>query len=247
VRSFTLTAAGRNLFEAVSGPIDALETALTELSQDSREPRGLVRLTAPPDLGRMVLSDMLVAFLQRYPEIQLELSFSNRFVDLVQEGFDVAVRAGRVVGNDLIARKLCDAELHLAAAAGHPGFESPKQLERAPFVLHSSQGVAAGVQVLRLERRGKRAQSAEISVSGPVQADDFASVVEFVARRQGVGLLPAMHVREGVSAGRLIQILPEWFSRAPPVHLVTPGRRQPERVRVLAEWLREAFAHLRHV
>jgi DNA-binding transcriptional LysR family regulator len=249
VRSVTLTAAGRSFFEAVSAPIDALDNAVVELTQSSQEPRGSVRLTAPPDLGRTVLAPILVAFLERYPDIQLELVFTNRFVDLVQEGVDLAVRAGRVVGPELIARKLCDAELHLGASPRlNLALEQPRELERVPFVLHRAVGRA---QTIRLETRGgqgrKRAQSVELGVSGRVSVDDYASVAEFVARGAGIALMPALHLSEGEKAGTMVRVLPDWFSRAAHVYLVAPGRRQPERVRLLAEFLREELAKLPHV
>lgn len=245
VRSITLTSAGRAFFEAVSGPVDALEVALVELSQSNQEPRGRVRLTAPPDLGRMVLSSMLVAFLERYPEISLELLFTNRMLDLVQEGVDLAVRAGKATGPDLIARKLCDSELHLAASpAMAVGIDQPKQLEHLPFVLYRSHG---RTQDVRLERHGKRTSSVELNVSGRVSVDDFASLAELVGEGQGVGLMPAIHVKEGIRSGRLVRVLPDWFSRSAHVYLVSTSRRQPERVRLLSEFLRGAFERVPHV
>jgi DNA-binding transcriptional LysR family regulator len=244
VRSITLTAAGRAFFEAVSGPVDALETALVELSETSREPRGTVRLTAPADLGRMLLSPLLVAFLERYPEIALELHFTNRMVDLIREGVDLAVRAGKAPGEDLIARKLCESELQLAASPRMAAtIDQPKQLEQAPFVLR----IAGRSQNIRLERAGKRAQSAELTVTGRVSVDDYASLAELVAEGQGVGLMPAIHVQEGVKAGRLVRVLPDWFARTAPVYLVSTSRKQPERVRLLSEFLREEFEKLPHV
>ncbi|MFT3925961.1 MAG: LysR family transcriptional regulator [Myxococcales bacterium] len=246
VRRITLTSAGKGFFEAVSGPVDALESALLELNQVSQAPRGVVRLTAPPDLGRMLLSSMLVAFLERYPEIQLELLFTNRMLDLVQEGVDLAVRAGRSTGQELIARKLCDSELHLAASPKQAALiEQPKQLEKVPFVLYGAPGRD---QTIRLERAtGKRAQSVELEVSGRVSVDDYAALAELVAKGEGVGLMPAIHVHAGVEAGRLVRVLPEWASRTAHVYLVSTGRRQPERVRLLSEFLREEFARVAHV
>ncbi len=245
VRSITLTAAGRALFEAVSGPVDALERALVDLHQSSQEPRGSVRLTAPSDLGRMLLSPILVAFSERYPEIHLELIFTNRVLDLVQEGVDLAVRAGRLPGADLIARKVCESELHLAASPRRAAdIEHPKQLEEMPFVLHGTPGRS---QAIRLEREGKRGESVTLEVHGRISVDDYASLAELVADGDGVSLMPAIHVRAGVLAGRLARVLPEWFARAAPVYLVSTGRRQPERVRLLAEFLRAELARVPHV
>jgi DNA-binding transcriptional LysR family regulator len=103
------------------------------------------------------------------------------------------------------------------------------------------------VQRLKLERPGKQRQSLELDLSGRVSVDDYAALADLVARGLGVGLLPALHVRHGVANARLVRLFPPWFARSANVYLVSAGRRQPERVRVLAEFLREAFAELRPV
>lgn len=243
-RAIALTEAGRQLYQAVSAAVDVLGSAVAELSRGSQELSGTVRLTAPVDLGRMVLSGMLVAFLERYPQISLELVFDNRMVDLVQEGIHLAVRAGRVTGTQLLVRKLCESELQLAACPKLAERLAPlgiRILGQTPFVLHRA---PSRVQHLKLERAGKQRQSLELDLSGRVSVDDYAALAELVARGQGVGLLPALHVQQGVEDGRLVRLFPPWFARSANVYLVSAGRRQPERVRVLAEFLRDAFAKL---
>ena len=248
-RRVTLTTAGRGFYAEVAGPVEALDTAVAALERSSKEPRGTIRLTAPPDLGRMVLAPMFVAFLERYPEIALDASFSNRIVDLVDESVDLAVRAGRIVKGDLIARKLCDSELQLAAASASaaqwPADAEPRSLERQPFVLYRA---SAGSQTLKLERTAdKKPKAVELTVQGRINVDDYAAMAELVAAGRGIGLMPAIHLREGVQAGKLVRVLPEWSSRSAHVYLVYPARQQPERVRLLAEFLIAAFARVEHV
>jgi DNA-binding transcriptional LysR family regulator len=243
-RKITLTPAGRRFYESVVAAVDALDAAVVALEQSSSEPRGAIRVTAPADLGRMVLAPMFVAFLERHPDISLELVFTNRVVDLVQEGIDLAVRAGRSVDGSLIARKLCDSELQLAASAtvdgAPPSSEGLRGLEQRAFVLYGAPGRA---QVLKLERgSGARRKLVELTVTGRIYVDDYAALAELVASGGGLGLLPAIHVREGVRTGRLRRVLPEWTSRTSHVYLVYPTRQQPERVRLLTEFLVEAFA-----
>ena len=244
-RRITLTAAGRRFFEAVSPAVDALESAVAQLEQSSTEPRGTVRLTAPPDLGRMVLSPMFVRCLERHPDISLELTYTNRLVDLVQEGIDLAVRAGRVVRGDLIARKLCDSELQLAAGTRFVAPAEIESLAREPFVLYRT----SGKQTLRLERAApaRRAKPLELTVSGRVSVDEYAAMAELVADGPFVGLMPAIHVQAGVRARRLVRIFPEWFAQSAHLYLVSATRQEPERVRLVREFLREAFGELGHV
>ncbi|HEY2732535.1 MAG TPA: LysR substrate-binding domain-containing protein [Polyangiales bacterium] len=241
-RKITLTAAGRRFYDSVVMPIDALAAAVSGLEQSSREPRGTIRLTAPSDLGRMVLAPMLVAFLERHPEIALDLVLTNRRVDLLQEGIDLALRAGPVGEGSFLARKLCDSSLQLAASARH-GAKFKKLDIRAlalePFVLY---GAAGRTQTIKLERSQGRPRKIELSVSGRISVDDYATLAELVAAGQGIGLLPAIHLRERVDTAQLIQLLPEWSSHAAQVHLLYPSRQKPQRVQLLIEFLFDAFA-----
>ena len=101
-------------------------------------------------------------------------------------------------------------------------------------MLEHSQGAS------RASRAARKA--IELTVQGRVNVDDYAALAELVAAGQGVGLMPAIHVREGVAAGRLVHLFPEWSSRAQNVYMVYPTRQQPERVRLLTEFLLAAFA-----
>jgi DNA-binding transcriptional LysR family regulator len=247
-RKLTLTPTGKRFYEAVFKAVDALDSATLELEQSSSEPSGVIRLTAPPDLGRMVLSTMFVAFLKRFPDIALDVTLTNRFVDLAQEGIDLAVRAGRVTQPELIARRLCAAELQLGVARSAAAKWSEldlSELEQAAFVLYRAEGAR---QSIRLEQTGpKRRKPVELTVTGRVNVDDYAVLAELVAAGQGVGLMPSLHVQEGVQAGRLTRIFPNWASRASQIYLVSAGRQQPERVRLLAEFLVEAFSQVPRV
>ena len=240
----TLTAAGRRFYESVVAAVDTLEAAVSALEQSSQAPRGAIRVTAPPDLGRMQLPAIFVAFLERHPEITIDLTLTNRMLDLVQDGVDLAVRAGHVLDGQLIARKLCDAELQLAASpklATALGLATPRALEQAPFVLYRASGTR---QKLKLERAGRRKKLLELEVAGRINLDDYAALAALVAEGQGVGLMPALHVQDGVQSGRLVRVLPEWSARSGHVHLVYPSRQQPERVRLLASFLIDAFKQI---
>jgi DNA-binding transcriptional LysR family regulator len=149
-RRITPTPEGTRFYDSVVDAIDVLDTAVATIEESTTEPRGTIRVTAPSDLGRMLLLHELVRFLERYPDISLDLVFTNRFVDLVQERVDVAVRAGQVTDPNLIARKLLPSDFQLAA---HPGndvdCDDITGLEAYPFVLYRRRGQT---QVLHLEK-----------------------------------------------------------------------------------------------
>ncbi|MEY4576682.1 MAG: hypothetical protein RL701_1385 [Pseudomonadota bacterium] len=248
-RNIALTPAGRAFYNSVVFAVDALGEAVAALERSSQEPRGTVRITAPTDLGRMLLSPMLVAFLERQPEIELQVLLSNATVDLVEEGIDLALRAAKVVKPELIARRVCSSELQLAASphvAAALAQHDLGSLEQQPFVLYPSD---ARKQTITLERvaaanSGKRTKPVELAVAGRMSVDDYSAMAELVASGYGVGLMPALHVRAGVAAGRLVRVWPEWIAQAGHIYVVYPARQQPERVRLLTEFLLEAFAKL---
>ena len=240
-RRVSATPEGMRFYDSVVDAIDVLEMAVARVGESVTEARGTIRVTTPSDLGRMVLIPQIVTFLQRYPEISIDLILTNRFVDLVQERVDLAVRAGAVTEPNLIARKLMASDLQLAA---HPendiDCDDVTGLEGYPFVLYRKRGQT---QVLRLERgAGDAQESVELTVSGRVNVDDYSAMVELVAAGQGIGLMPSLHVAEGEKQSSLVRIFPEWTLPSMPVQLVYSTRQVPARVRLLIEFLAASFA-----
>jgi len=235
-RRMTPTPEGARFYDSVVDAIDVLDTAIATIEESTTEPRGTIRVTAPSDLGRMLLLRELAHFLDRYPDISLDLVLTNRFVDLVQEGVDIAVRAGGVTEPNLIARKLLRSDFQLASHVDNDiDCVDISGLEAYPFVLYRQRG---RTQVFRLEKgSGEDHETVELAVSGRVNVDDYAAMVELVDAGQGIGLMPEMHLAEGEKAGRLVRIFPDWILPAPPVHLVYSTRQLPERVRLLIDFL----------
>lgn len=228
------TPEGMRFYDSVVDAIDTLDAAVATVEKRTTEPRGTIRLTAPSDLGRMLLIPWLVEFLERYPDISLDLVLTNRFVDLVQEQVDVAVRAGRVTDPNLIARRWIRSDFQLAASpAMEIDCDDITELERYPFVLYRKRGQT---QVIRLERgSGDAHETVELTISGRTNVDDYGAMLELVAAGQGLGLMPLQHVAEGVKAGRLVHIFPDWTLPSEPIHLVYPSRMLPARVRLLID------------
>ncbi|MEM7437591.1 MAG: LysR substrate-binding domain-containing protein [Myxococcota bacterium] len=240
-RRVTATGEGTRFYESVVDAIDTLDTAVASIEQSTTDPVGTVRVTAPADLGRLLLIPQFAAFLERYPDISLDLVFTNRFVDLVQEGVDLALRAGRVTDPNLIARKLFPSDFRLAARVGTElDCRDITDLEQVPFVLYRCRGRTQVVRLVR-DAEGDDPESVTLSVSGRVNVDDYSAMVELVAAGQGIGLMPEVHVVDGDKAGRLVPIFPEWSLPSPPIHVVYSTRQLPERVRLLIDFLCEAF------
>ena len=202
-RKITLTPAGRRFFDAVSGAVDGSTAAVAALEQSSKDaawqPSASLRR---PTWGGWCLRRSSLRFWNATPRSRWTWCFTNRLVDLVQEGFDLAVRAGNAWRRaTLIARKLCESELQLARASDRSGAfqdDDIRSLERQPFVLHRAERYTQTISLQR--QRDKRSKSVELHVHGRLNVDDYAALAELVAAGHGIGVLPAVHVRDGVQA-----------------------------------------------
>jgi DNA-binding transcriptional LysR family regulator len=186
-------------------------------------PRGIVRVTAPSDLGVLNLVDIVLRFTRRFPLVHVDLSLTSRFVDLVAEGFDVAVRAGKLTDSTLMVRKIGSDSLGLFAAASYLKQNGrPKAL--ADLATHSC--------VLFRSRNGKadwRLSGPKgehtVSVHGPLNVDELDFALQAVTLGMGIGLLPLAGTRLRKTGLPLVRILPEYSAGGVGLHVVSPSVR----------------------
>jgi DNA-binding transcriptional LysR family regulator len=235
-RTVQLTDAGRLYFEESSRALSALEEARERLSQLDSRPQGAVRITAPVDLGALVLAALATRFVRRTPGITLEFLLTGRIVNLVEEGVDLAVRAGPLRDSSLIARRVNGLEAWL--------FASPAYLD-ARGTPTSLTDLASHDCVLFRPKRGQgewtlngTAGQTRVTVRGQVAADDFTFLREAVLSGAGIGLLPAVQCEQDLARGRLVRLLPAYSGPSAPLHVVWPASRHvPKRVVLVREWL----------
>lgn len=217
-RRLGLTDAGRTYFEQVRPAIAALQDAGCAVAALGTEPRGLVRLTAPADGGSW-LTPALAVLRERYPEIRVELSLTERKVDLVQEGFDLAVRAGKLEDSSLIVRRVGEMDIGLygspAYLKAHGRPRKVADLAQHPCILFRSTGGHA-----RWTLTGPGGAES-VEVQGALSADQFSFIEEAVAAGLGIGFLPELRAR---STSRLTRVLPDHVVDRVPLSLVSPTR-----------------------
>jgi DNA-binding transcriptional LysR family regulator len=234
-RKFTLTTEGNRLFDNVHASIEQVEGAIHAALEGGTMPRGHIRITAPEDFGRLLLLAELRSFAEMWPEITFEVNLSNRFVDLVQEGYDLAVRASpldMVPGSQsMITRKLQTSKLHLAgSAASSKQISSLEDLRDEPFVLFRQPSLRQEFALTTTAGRQHR-----LAVAGRFVVHDYGSMATLVAQGVGYGLMPLMHIEHSGSA--LQCILPKFFADTGDLALVYPSRQLPRRVSLLIEHL----------
>jgi DNA-binding transcriptional LysR family regulator len=238
-RRLSLTAVGRAYFDQVRGALALMQEASAAATEMGEEPRGVVRVTVPPSLVSQLIT-MIAEFQQHYPKIRVELSVAQRVVDLVEEGFDLAVRVGPLRDSSLVARRVGTLRSGLFASRAYVRRRGRAQkladLAKHDCVLFRSRGGKATWHL----RDGDRACSVE--VTGPLAVDEVPSAHQAVLAGIGIGLMSFF-----VSARTrgLVRILPRYVSSDIPVSLVSPSKRlEPARVVLLRDFLAVQLAAL---
>lgn len=243
-RRVVLTEAGDAYFRRVRPLLQELLAAGAETERFSDgEPRGRLRLALPGSFGRMWLMPLLVEFLERYPDVRLEVSFSNRFVDLIGEGFDLAIRLGVLPDSRLVSRKLADRKRMVVASPGylsrHSPPTAPEQLDSHHCLIFSGKANPY-LWEFKLPGRGQLS----VPVSGPFVSDDAEALV--LAAVGGHGLLYAtdwLVGRELVNQ-QLVRVLEDYpVPDEGAVYVVHPSSQHvPNKTRAFVDWISNRFA-----
>jgi DNA-binding transcriptional LysR family regulator len=244
-RKLALTEAGRSYYEQAEKALTELQAAAESASGMDTEARGIVRVTAPVDIGVLGIADIVAEFLQVYPDIHVDLSLSSKVVDLVEEGFDIGIRAGKSRDASLVARRIGTSALGLYASAeylkkrGRP--KTIEDLTSHDCVLFRGRH---GKALWRLE--GPDGEPSSVEVRGPVNVDEMLFVRQAVGVGLGIGLLPTIVIAtcNRVRALEPVErILPEYSMGGADIAVVTPsGPKRPRRVTILRDFLVERLA-----
>lgn len=235
-RKLALTDAGRSLFRRVQQAMIDLDQAIAEVSDENDELRGPIRITAPTDFAELSFPALLVRFLEQHPCVQIELALTGRRVDLVEEGFDLAIRAGMLGDSTLMARRIGASDLGIfgseAYLAKHGRPRSVTDLARHNCLFMKGN---AGILPWRLD--GPRG-AVVAEVSGSIIVDSFGFLRRSVAAGIGLGLLPVVDLDH--QTDDLVRVLPAYGVQGGAVHVVWPSSRYlPARVAAFRDFLVE--------
>ncbi len=223
-RSLSLTEAGREFFERAHGILASVDDARLAMQRSRGEPHGTLRLTCGVEFGVVAVSGWIADYLGAHPQMQVEADYSNRVVDIVHEGFDLAVRVGPLSDSSLAARRLGQIDYGLYASPAylrsHGRPEDPSNLGSHPLVVYSGAAPQGHWQLTRgTDMRRVRLQPR-------LRVNTSLAAREALQRGLGIGLLPR-RVAEPADEppGRLIRVLPDWSAPEVPVHAVFASAR----------------------
>lgn len=236
-RRMKLTDFGVELAERAARHRDEIEDTRRWIGAHETRPRGRLRLSVSADFAILLMAEPMARFVQRYPEVTLEVDTTPRQVDLANEAFDLAVRMGPLEDSDFVARRLMLLERGLYASPvylnDNPPPRAPADLREHRFVmLQQAMGHPQRLQ------RGKRV--VEFQMSGALQCNSVGLVRALALAGGGLAMFPHGMVRGDVSAGLLAPVLPEWRFEPLLVSLLTASRKlMPAKVRVFIDHLLE--------
>ena len=241
-RKMSLTESGRVAVERATRILDEGEAVEAEVKAQSNSPRGLVRLAAPMSFGVGHLAPVLPDFMAAYPEVSLEVDFSDELVDLIGGRFDIALRISSLADSTLLARRMCTVRILLVASPAyldrHGRPEHPRELanHRALFYTNSTP-----IDAWRFKHR--RQADFSIGMTTPLRVNNAEALNPALLAGLGLALQPEFLVWEHLNDGSLETVMPDWFAPHIALHIVTPpNRARPARVQLLIEYLAQRLA-----
>ncbi|CAM4043401.1 LysR substrate-binding domain-containing protein [Bordetella muralis] len=236
-RSFTLTDVGRDVYDHARAVMIEAEAAETVVHRRLAEPSGTVRITASVPIAQFQLADRLPILARQYPKLSIQLHVTDRFIDLVQEGFDIAIRShfAALPDSDLVQRRMSEEPITLVAA---PSYIAQRGEPPTPEALSDHDGLMTSA-TMKLWRLGDTSgRIVEVAPRPQLYADESVSLIKAAEMGLGIVCLPDMISAQAIREGRLIRVLPAWRAGSVMTTILTPHKRgQLPAVRAVIDFL----------
>ncbi|WP_225769998.1 LysR family transcriptional regulator [Inquilinus sp. Marseille-Q2685] len=235
-RGASLTEAGATFRDHAARVVADIDAA-RETILPAGELRGRLRIAAPLSFGPTHFASVLAEVAKRHPELQVHASYTDRFVDLIAEGFDCAIRVGKLTDSNLIARKIGPLHAKYVATPAyiekHGSPETPEELVKHEALMQGTETWPAldGDRVIAIRPRGR------------FKADNGAALVAAALAGIGVAILPVKLIQEHLDSGALVEVMPRYPVPALGIYVVRPPGLPSRKIRVLIEMLIECFGH----
>jgi len=241
-RRLSLTSEGSDFFEEAQRILRDLNDAETRIAQGSVKPSGHLRISAPAGFGRRHVAPLLPDFATHYPDLTLALDLSDRLVDLIEEGYDCAIRIGELDDSQIVGLRLADNKRVIVAAPSYLGRHgrpnTPDDLAQHNCLSFGSQGNQSKGWLLKQDGLVRA-----IRVKGNVACSDGSVLHQWVLAGFGLAWRSLWEVHEDLACGRLVSVLDEYAAPANGIFAMLPERKHlPLRVRLFVEMLRTRYA-----
>lgn len=220
-RKLSLTDEGQDLYSRCLPLFDELDNIEDLVTSRQTEPKGRLRVTMPPEFGIFIMNNVVSSFMQRYPQIQIDIELSQRVVDLVEEGIDLALRVGELTDSSLVARKIANARSELYASTkyieqfGEP--ETPEDL-----IKHQCIGIMLTTNEWAFENWN---DGKPVPVNFRMRANSITFCKDMIKQNLGIGRMPKAFCQEELEAGEIKEVLSDFIVPTVGIHALYPSRR----------------------
>lgn len=240
-RALSLTEVGREFFERALGILGSVDEAWRAVQDARAEPRGTLRLTCGVEFGMIAVGQWVQAYLRAHPQVQVDADFTPRVVDIVHEGFDLAIRVGPLADSTLAARRLGELQYGLYAA---PAYLARRGPPAGPDELAGHDGLLfSGGRHRGTWALSREDETRSVEAPSRLRANNVFALRDAAEAGLGIAQLPERVARSALQAGRLVRVLPEWRLPTVPVHAVFASARYlTPKVRAFIDLAVEAMA-----
>jgi len=223
-RKITLTELGAEYYANTATISNQLDDAARVLRDGQLKPSGRLRVTAPVEMQSGVFLNAIFEYMEQYPDVSVDLELSSRYIDLIQEGFDLAIRGGKLDDSSLIAVRFINEPFHLYAHKDYfknrPLPQHPNDLKNENFVLYQY----IDFKGLLLFTNGQ--QQLELPVQSQFQVNSHLVMLEYISQKKAIGSFPLSTFKENPQAHKFICVLPDWeIGESRGLHFVYPSNR----------------------
>ena len=240
-RQFSLTEAGHTYYRTASDILKEIDSLADLVRENNADLKGRLRISAPRTYVDAEIGQSLIDFAAAHPDLSLEILSEDRFVDLIEEGFDVAIRITRMEDSGMIARKLSDFRVFVCATpdfvASHPGLAHPTDLADVPFIIDTN---SRSHNTMRFSDPDGSIFS--VPVSGPIEVNSPQATLRAARMGLGVASVPDFIARPYIESGELVSLFDDWLPPDRGIYAVYPHRRYlPAKVRTFVDFLSNWF------
>jgi DNA-binding transcriptional LysR family regulator len=240
-RQFSLTEAGHTYYRTASDILKEIDNLADLVRENNADLKGKLRISVPRTFMDAEIGQSLIDFAAEHPDLSLEIMAEDRFVDLIEEGFDVAIRITKLEDSGLIARKISDFRVYVCATADfivrHGPFNHPQDLSKAPFIIDTNSRSHNNIRFFEPDGSGF-----SVPVNGPMEVNSPQATLRAARASLGIAIVPDFIAKPFIQSGELVTLFDDYVSKDRGIYAVYPHRRYlPAKVRTMVDFLHNWF------
>ncbi|MFS8049992.1 LysR family transcriptional regulator [Rhizobium sp. BR 314] len=240
-RQFSMTEAGHTYYRTASDILKEIDNLADLVRENNQQLKGRLRISVPRTFVDAEVGQSLIDFAKENPDLALEIAADDRFVDLIEEGFDVAVRITKLEDSGMIARKISDFRVHLCATQEfldrHPSLEHPTDLTRVPFIIDTNTRSQGSIRFVDAD-----STIFNVAINGTLEVNSPHATLRASLAGLGIAVVPDFIGRKAIESGQLLTLFNDYLPTDRGIYAVYPHRRYlPAKVRIFVDYLHNWF------